>query len=590
MRAKKLLKTAGTLAGLSFLGSGLAHGQSPLTQGYQPPRSYFASPEVLMAVQGTTPPANAKPAPKTTTPAPATVVPAPSTVTPAPVTIVEAPPASGSGCCEPANPCAKFPSIYSMPRMGAFIIPEGKPGYYTLRDLIFGDYREKAPPQPYSTISLNPGSFFDNDFRYLDKPDNTVTDFFDPIKRVRIGDHWLLQTGGEFRYRYMNEVSSRLTGRNNSYHLTRSRAYVDIGYCDQFRIYGEFIEAHSFQESLPPLLVDRNAADILNLFADVKLLDVDKDPIYVRIGRQELLLGSQRLVSPLEWVNTRRNFDGVRIFRHSEKFDIDGFWTKPVIPNNAALDSWDDDANFSGGWLTYKPQKGTFLDLYVLNYNQARPVAVGRNGFRGGFDITTVGTRACGDFDGMWLYDTELAYQMGNRAGQAVSAGMATVGGGIRGKDIPWVPTFWAYWDYASGSANPGGPGSFGTFNQLFPFGHNYLGWADIVGRQNIHDFNYQISLQPTPWITFLTQYHIFRLDSSRDALFNTAGAPVRLDPTGAAGHDVGQEIDCLANIRLSRHQDILIGYSKLFAGPVITRTGNPLSPELFYAQYSFRW
>ena len=41
----------------------------------------------------------------------------------------------------------------------------------------------------------------------------------------------------------------------------------------------------------------------------------------------------------------------------------------------------------------------------------------------------------------------------------------------------------------------------------------------------------------------------------------------IRRDPTGLAGDDVGQELDLYANFHLSMHQDLLLGYSKLFAG-----------------------
>ena len=88
-------------------------------------------------------------------------------------------------------------------------------------------------------------------------------------------------------------------------------------------------------------------------------------------------------------------------------WDVDAFWTKPVIIDPTFLDAWDLDQNFSGAWVTWKPKKGTAVDAYVLNLNQARPVAIGRNGVPGGFDITTFGVRAAGDVNGQFLYDHE---------------------------------------------------------------------------------------------------------------------------------------------------------------------------------------
>jgi hypothetical protein len=83
----------------------------------------------------------------------------------------------------------------------------------------------------------------------------------------------------------------------------------------------------------------------------------------------------------------------------------------------------------------------------------------------------------------------------------------------------------------------------------------------------------------------------MFRLDSATDALYNASGTAIRRDPTGRAGTDVGDEIDLVTNFHLSQHQDILLGYSKLFAGQFIQHTAGPKgSPEFFYAQYCFKW
>src|SRR5712692_7363695 len=99
-----------------------------------------------------------------------------------------------------------------------------------------------------------------------------------------------------------------------------------------------------------------------------------------------------------------------------------------------------------------------------------------------------------------------------------------------------------------------------------------------------------QLALYQTNCIVATFQYHIFRLDASRDALYNAGGTAIRKDPTGKAGTDVGDEIDLTTNFHLSQHQDILLGYSKLFSGSFIKRTGPGVSPEFFYAQYCFKW
>jgi hypothetical protein len=48
----------------------------------------------------------------------------------------------------------------------------------------------------------------------------------------------------------------------------------------------------------------------------VKVATFKEAPAYVRVGRQELLYGSQRLISTLDWANTRRTFQGENLLAH----------------------------------------------------------------------------------------------------------------------------------------------------------------------------------------------------------------------------------------------------------------------------------
>jgi hypothetical protein len=481
----------------------------------------------------------------------------------------------------------KNPPVRVFPRPGFFSIPPSGAGYYSARDFCEDNFRDKAPKFPYPPLSFIQFSFFDADFRYLDDPKNTQHDLFDCLHRIHLGDCWLFSTGGDFRWRHAQELDSRLSGRDNTYDLIRTRVYGDLWYGNSLRFYVEYLDAHSFNQDLAPLAIDVNRSDLLNAFVDLKIGDCDGHPAYVRVGRQELLLGSQRLISPLDWANTRRTFQGVRAFHQGEKFDVDLFWVQPIIPNASHFDSVDNNQNLAGLWTTYRPEKGHFLDAYYLFLDNTNRVT--QQGLvRAPFNAHTIGSRYTGDKN-HFLWDIEGMLQFGERGSSDIFAGAATVGGGYNFACAPMNPTFWVYYDYASGDQSPNS-GSFNTFNQLFPFGHYYMGWLDQVARQNIHDFNMHLYLYPAKWITFWTQYHHFWLASSRDALYNAAGNAIRRDPTGRAGHDVGDEIDFVLNFHLGTHSDIVLGWSKLFAGGFIEGTGSPRSPEFLWAQYSFRW
>jgi hypothetical protein len=487
---------------------------------------------------------------------------------------------------------AKIPAtVRPVARTGNFNIPPAPgPGYYSLWDFATGECRAKPPKSGYPSFVLMPPSFFDADFRYVETLDPDERTLVEKLKRIPLNDCLMFSTGGQFWLRYMNEHNVRLSEVDSDYTLSRVRMFGDVNYSDHVRVFGEFIWADCFAENLPAAAIDVNRGDLLNLFIDLRLFDWDDHGVYVRGGRQELLFGSQRLISTLDWANVRRTFQGVKVFRQGDKWDFDAFWTQPVPVSPNDFDSPDENTNFAGSWLTYRPEKGRFLDFYYLYWGNSNNVT--QQGIvRYPADIHTLGSRWSGDKNG-FLWDAELMLQLGQQQQQNLLAGAGTVGLGRNWKDACYSPTAWIYYDYASGDANPN-DGEFHTFNQLHPFGHYYLGWIDLVGRQNIHDLNAHFYLYPTPWITAFVQYHHFWLNQSTDALYGVAGNAYRRDPTGAAGTNVGDEIDFVANFHVAQYSELLLGYSRLFGGGFLEKTAGPnqaADAELFHMSFSQRW
>jgi hypothetical protein len=567
--------------------SSIENQQSALIEGKLVNTTLADPPKVMPAGQAPAATAPAVPAPTSPIPvSPASVTPAVSNaVMPAPQAIPAASPCLTDGCG--AFDFSKVPVTRAQPRLGFFTIPPTGKGEYSLLDWLHGKCRDEAPKSGYPAFALMGPSFYDANFAYLDKAKEK--DWAEELKRIRVGDSMMVSFGGSAWNRFMSEGNSRLGTSANSYVLDRARLYTDIWYEDRFRLFTEVITAWSFMQDLAPLAVDQNKFDFLNLFTDIKL--TPDDPTYLRIGRQELLLGSQRLISSLDWANTRRTFQGARLTRTTEKFDFDAFWLQPVIPNANRLDSVDNNVNFAGAWGTYKPKKGTSIDAYYLFLDDTnRRTQQGIN--FGSRTLHTLGGRYAGDIDNTYLWDVEGAVQVGSNRGRDVVAGMVSAGAGYHSKTLPWNPTAWIYYDFASGDKNPNA-GNFNTFNQLFPFGHYYMGWADLIGRQNIHDVNMAIYLYPNKWITTWVQYHNFWLAERKDALYNIAGNAVRRDATGRAGNYVGSEIDYVVNFHIGPRSDLLIGYNRLIGGDFLKNTRSAtraVNSDVFFAQVGFRW
>jgi len=451
--------------------------------------------------------------------------------------------------------------------------------------------KPSEPPKPYK------GVFYDNDFSYLDKPGNKFFYFGDSLKRIHCGDCWVMDFGGEYRARYQHESNlrgSNLSGLSDSFLLHRTRLFANADYSNAFRLYAEAIDANSEFEDFPPRTIEENRFDALNLFGDALLLDTGEGMWTGRVGRQELLYGEQRLISPLDWANTRRTFDGANIFYRGSDWNVDGFWARPVpfaqhVNSDSNFDSSDDSQEFIGLYSTYKGKKDQTYDFYFLRFAEYE----GPGTFFAPTDADPMlfGARWQGKQD-CYLWDFEGGYQFGEWGTLDQTAGYFTAGLGREWAKNKYKPKVYLYYDYASGDQDPTDD-KHQTFFQYFPLVHKYFGFCDLVARQNIHDLNFPLTLQTSKQTQFLIWHHIFWLDSARDALYNAAGAPIRFDPTGSSGTYVGQETDVTWLYNYNPRMDVLFGYSHFWPGTFVNNTTPPgvgTEVDFFYTQFTVRF
>ena len=215
-------------------------------------------------------------------------------------------------------------------------------------------------------------------------------------------------------------------------------------------------------------------------------------------------------MSPLDWVNTRRTFEGYKLFWKGTDWDIDAFWTNPVGIEPTSLDSPNQDQEFMGIYSTYKGSESETIGFYYLRLINSR----GTNDFQ--FD--TLGTRWQGSHCD-WLWEVEGAVQFGdNTAGSDHSAGFYTLGLGRKLPCWTWSPTLLVYYDWASGDDT-----QFNGYDHLFSLAHKYNGFMDLFGRRNLEDTNVLLALQPNPKTRLLMWYHLFYLQDGNDIPYSVA-------------------------------------------------------------------
>ena len=437
----------------------------------------------------------------------------------------------------------------------------------------------------------------ENDFSYLDDPDHVSTDFFDRFKRIPLAGCATLDVGGEYWMRFHHEFNrrGRMLGRSNDFLLQRTRVYGDLRYRGWFRAYVEYIDATSELERLTPRPVDENRSDMSGLFADVLLSsDFFGGELTVRCGRQHILYGAQRLMTPAWWANVTAPYDGVQLLWNRDDWDVKAFWVRPIpltqhVNNDHNFDSPDQSQQGAGVYATWREAKDHTVDLFFMWRGESDPRVRAEDGTLGGFQFSTLGARWDARH-GNWQWEFEGGYQFGKYSRDTHSAGYLTVMGGYEFARLPWRPQVRVYYDWASGDANPN-DGRHGTFDQWFyPQSHQYLGLFDVIGRKNVDAWNFRLTAKPHDRVTLRVSYHIFHLDKSRDALYNNFGVPIRRDTTGASGSDVGKEIDVTVHAQLTQHASFLFGYSHLFSGNFLAATGNGDDGRFAYSLFLYRF
>jgi len=445
-----------------------------------------------------------------------------------------------------------------------------------------GGRADEAKPKPNPCATSHKPVFYDNDFTYLNSPDDFGNCLGDYLKKipVRGGDYGTLDIGGQLRLRYHHERGmgqsqgqARFQDTETDFLLTRMRLYINWQANEWLRVYTEGIFADATDDggNFTARGIDNNYGDFLNLFADIKLTD----GLTARIGRQELLYGSQRVVSPLDWSNVRRTFEGVKLMTTVGDWKLDGFFTHLVAVDPDDMDEADYDQPFYGGYATYSGFENFTVEGYYLGYDNQSPGAITDN-----FSLHTLGMRVNGGIDD-WLFEMEGGPQFGRQSGLGLDHEAMFYTGGI-GRKLggAWTPTLWLYYDYASGNA---GGDDFNRFNQLFPLAHKYLGFIDAVQRSNIEAPNVLLTMSPTKKLNLLFWYWHFMANQAEDIVPAIGGTP----PQSLASKDLGDELDMIAKYQIGPRSNVLFGWSHFWRGSKILA---PTDADFFYTQWELNY
>ena len=216
---------------------------------------------------------------------------------------------------------------------------------------------------------------------------------------------------------------------NNSYLL--SRVMPRVGYTGQriaFTVEGRAsssIGDERFNANAPGQALAENDSGMDVHQAFVYVGNHKEFPVSLKIGRQELSYGDQRLVGHFRWNNNARTFDALKVRWQNPLFGVDLFTGGLVYNDSRNLNKSNSQDHFSGAYFNFPTLlKNEIAEAYFLARNVERGIATddwrgvpAPFRFPGAQDVYTAGLRVKSKpnaYDS-WDYGFELMQQFGNR-------------------------------------------------------------------------------------------------------------------------------------------------------------------------------
>jgi hypothetical protein len=448
------------------------------------------------------------------------------------------------------------------------------------------------------------------------QPSNTIAAALptSPPASAGVFNDWLRQQnllfnefdlGIQFRVRYVDQTYFAVPGAGqtavdfrantpvseNDFVLFRTRFHAGYSPTDWLTLFGEGQSSSSTGDQRDPNPQTDGPADLRQGY--IRIGGAKEFPLSLKLGRQELAYGDERLIGVSDWDNIGRVFDAVKLRYQDSLCWVDAFTSRLVIPNDNSFNqpNWYDV--FSGVYgSTRSLVPNTELQLYFLADNVgAGSSQVVTTAGRGNSprDIYTLGTRfqtLSGQLQG-WDFNGEFAGQFGDFQYAKGTPGVVNsqrlehlaaathIEGGYTFALTDWKPRLALGFEYASGDGNPSDK-NHNTFVNLYPTNHRFYGAMDFLSWQNLLDPYFRASIAPAKGFSVVLTYHAFWLATTSDFFYQVNQSPRTTGGYGIHpqnGSFAGQEIDLIATYQPAPFLQVQGGVGHYFTGDYVNQT-----------------
>jgi hypothetical protein len=358
----------------------------------------------------------------------------------------------------------------------------------------------------------------------------------------------LAQDGSPFTFsgeiRQRSELDARDFNPDTTpadYHLLRTRLNALVQPVEGVDVFVQVQDSRLFggDPARARGTIDPTAGQLDLHQAYFEISDLFDANLSLKVGRQELAYGNQRLVGSVGWSNIGRTFDAGVLAYEGEQASIDLFAAKLV---GTTLE--DDGAqNFYGAFSSWQIARGQTLDVFALLDNNTNEVANGDGESVSRLVRFTPGLALRGGLDRL-DYTLEAAYQTGK---QSVTEGAerAAIGASLLSAKASYVLnptrnlTLGGGYTRLSGDTDPADD-ELGAFNTLFATNHKFYGYMDYfpstLPTLGLQDIQITGGVNISERARLRAAFHHFTL----------------AEATGTGAQTLGQELDVTATYRFA--------------------------------------
>ncbi len=417
---------------------------------------------------------------------------------------------------------------------------------------------------------------YDEDWSDLADAEKRGHHWTGPFKYIPLGDDAWLSTGVELRARvesYDDNLWGGAQAPDDAYLWLRALPYADL-HIGKLRAFVQPMIAYAVGIAPSAGPVDQSRVDLLQGFAEAEL-----GPVTLRVGRQMLSLGTERLVGTRYGPNVPLAFDGARADMRIGKATVSLLAVKPVQPG---LHSFDDaTSNTKALWGAYATLPE--LDLYYLGYRNRAARFGGNEGreVRHNLGLRSHGVR------GDWHWNVEGVYQFGDYDGQRIAAWTLGTEIGRSFPVLPMAPDATLRVNVVSGDKK-GDDGRLGTFNALFPKG-KYFGELSPVGPTNIISLNPRVSANLGKDVSASVAAMAYWRYSTGDGVYDIPGNLIRA-PGDSDARFIGKEAEATIAWQASAEWELSASLSAFAPGAFIRDTGPAKTITMLGLESNFRF